>query len=81
VRKGLTWDASAYFVDRLASPAVPSYTRLDSQLAWQCKENFALALVGQNLLRDRHLEFIDQTGSVDSTSMKRSAYLKLTWTF
>jgi len=81
VRKGLTWDAAAYFVDRLSSPAVSSYTRLDSQLAWQCKENFSLALVGQNLLRDRHLEFLDQTGSVDSTTVRRSAYLKLTWTF
>ena len=81
LHKGLTWDAAAYFVDRLMDPAVPSYTRPDSQFAWQWSENFSLALVGQNLLRDHHLEFIDQTGSVEATQIKRSAYLKLTWTF
>jgi len=40
-----------------------------------------MSLVGQNLVKDRHLEFIDDTGSVRSTLIKRSAYAKFTWQF
>ena len=81
LRSGLTWDASAYFVDRLAATSVPSYTKLDTQLTWEWKENVSLALVGQDLVKDHQVEFIDSTGSVRSTLVKRSAYLKLTWSF
>ncbi len=78
---GIAWDASAYFMDRLRSGAGPSYTRLDTGLTWRCTEGLAMSLVGQNLLKDRHLEFVDATGSVRSTLIKRSAYAKLTWKF
>jgi hypothetical protein len=40
-----------------------------------------MTVVGQNLVRDRHLEFVDDTGSVGSSLVKRSAYAKLTWQF
>lgn len=73
------WDTSAYFVDRLASGNVPSYTRLDSQLTWNWKKMLTVSLVGQNLLKDHHLEFVDDSGSVESTLEKRSAYVKIVW--
>jgi hypothetical protein len=38
-------------------------------------------LVGQNLVRDEHLEFIESTGAATSTLIKRSAYAKFTWRF
>jgi iron complex outermembrane receptor protein len=78
---GIAWNASAYFVDRLRSGEVPSYTRLDTGLSWRWTEGLAMSLVGQNLVKDRHLEFIDDTGSVRSTLIKRSAYAKFTWQF
>jgi hypothetical protein len=37
--------------------------------------------VGQNLLSDHHLEFIDSTAASRSTEIKRSAYVKLSWRF
>jgi iron complex outermembrane recepter protein len=76
-----SWDASAYFVDRLVAQNVPSYTRLDTGLSWRWKEGLSFRLVGQNLLRDRHVEFIDSTGASRSTEIKRSAYAKITWQF
>ncbi len=76
-----TWDASAYFVDRLIAQNVPSYTRLDTGLSWRWKEGVSLSLVGQNLLSDHHLEFIDSTAASRSTEIKRSAYVKLSWRF
>jgi iron complex outermembrane receptor protein len=75
------WDVSAYFVDRLVAQNVPSYTRLDTGLSWRWKEGLSFRLVGQNLLRDHHVEFIDSTGASRSTEIKRSAYAKITWQF
>jgi iron complex outermembrane receptor protein len=77
--RGLAWDTSLFFVDRLADPVVPSYTRVDSSLTWQLREKTTLSLVGQNLLKDRHLEYEDTTDSVGNTLVKRSGYVKLTW--
>ena len=81
VFRRIGWDSSAYFVDRLASGGVPSYVRLDTGLVLSLTERLSMSLVGQNLLRDHHLEFIDDTGSVRSTLIKRGAYAKITWQF
>jgi iron complex outermembrane recepter protein len=78
---GIAWDASAYFVDRLRSGAIPSYTRLDTGLTWRFTEGLAMSVVGQNLVKDRHLEFLDDNETVRATLVKRSAYVKLTWQF
>lgn len=76
-----TWDTSAYFVGKLPAQLVPSYTRLDTQLTWRLGERTEVSLVGQNLLRDHHLEFNDAFQSVNSTQVKRSVYAKITRTF
>jgi iron complex outermembrane receptor protein len=77
----VAWDTSAYFVGRLSDPKIPSYTRLDTGLTWHCREGLSISIVGQNLLKDRHLEFIEPTGATTSTVIKRSAYAKFTWQF
>ena len=77
----LAWDTSAYFVDRLLDPSVPSYTRLDSGLSWQFAEKAKVSIVGQNLVKDHHMEFVDFTGTVRTTLIKRCAYAKLSWEF
>jgi len=79
--RGLEWDANAYFVGRLPTQAVASYTRLDTQLTWRPRESLSLGVVGQNLLRDHHVEFNDAFQSVNSSQVKRGAYAKLTWQF
>jgi len=78
---GIAWDASAYFVDRLRSGDVPSYTRVDTGLTWRWTEGLAMSVVGQDLVKDRHLEYVDNSGTVRSALIKRSAYVKLTWQF
>jgi iron complex outermembrane receptor protein len=79
--RDLTWDTSIYFVDRLPAQNVPSYTRLDTQLIWRTAEHVELRLVGQNLLRNLHVESNDIETGVNPTQVKRSAYAKLTWRF
>lgn len=75
------WDANAYFVERLPAQQVPSYTRIDTQLSRQLGERWEFSLVGQNLLRDQHLESNDVLTSLNPTQAKRSAYAKIVWRF
>jgi iron complex outermembrane recepter protein len=83
----LAWDVSAYYVEALdhqspsANARIPSIARLDSGLTWKLGEGFSISVVGQNLLRDHHLEFEDVFGSMQSGQIKRSAYAKITWQF
>lgn len=79
--RGFEWDASAYFVDRLNSGNIPSYTRLDAQLSWKWTEQGTISLVGQNLLQDQHFEFQDPTHSIIANQVKRSAYAVIRWRF
>ena len=85
LRRNLAWDVSAYFNDALdnqgplSNLTIPSYTRLDTGLIWKLREGFSLSVVGQNLLKDHHMEFEDVNGSMQSGQIKRSAYAKLTW--
>ncbi len=77
----ITWDASAYFSSRLPALGVPSRTRLDSGLTWQPRKSISVSLVGQNLLKDHSLEYFNISGLTQSSLVKRSAYLKVKWTF
>lgn len=77
----LAWDASANFVGRLANPSVASYTRVDTQLTWNLKEHLSASLVGQDLLRNQHIEFFTEQGTGITNFIKRSAYAKLIWRF
>jgi iron complex outermembrane receptor protein len=79
--QGIAWDASASFVDRLRSGSIPSCTRLDTRLTWRLRDDLSLSVVGQNLAKDRHLEFFDNDQTLSATPIKRSAYAKLTWHF
>ena len=81
VSRTLSWNVSAYFVDRLPAQQVASYTRLDSQFSWQPTAALALSLVGQNLLQDRHIESLEIHTSVNSSQVQRGAYAKISWKF
>ena len=87
IRKGLEWNTSAYFVDRLTHQSatndqvIPAYTRVDTGLTWKPTSVFSISVVGQNLQKDRHLEFEDSFGSMQSSQIKRGVYAKFTWQF
>jgi hypothetical protein len=77
--RGLDLNTSLFFSDRIANPAIPAYTRLDTGLNWKWKTGVVFSLVGQNLLKDRHLEYEDIDGSTATTLIKRSIYAKVAW--
>jgi iron complex outermembrane receptor protein len=78
---GIDWDASAYFVGPLPAQFVHSYTRVDSMLTWRLSERGQVSVVGQNLLSDRHVEADDTYAVVNSSEVKRTAYVKFSWHF
>jgi iron complex outermembrane receptor protein len=77
----LEWNTSVYFVGRLPAEQVPSYTRLDTGITWRASERLAFTLVGQNLLKDHHLEVHSSDQAEISSLIKRNVYAKVTWQF
>lgn len=62
----------------VSGPGIDAYSELDLRLAWQASEQLELALVGQNLLHDRHVEF----GTPEARGeIERGVYGKVTWQF
>jgi iron complex outermembrane receptor protein len=79
--RGLAWDMNVYFVGSLPAQQISSYTRMDTQLTWRIAERLQFSAVGQNLLSDHHAESNDTFTSVNSSQVKRSSYVKLTFQF
>ena len=79
------FDTSLRWVDTLHTNngavvgTVPSYFELDTHLAWHASDRLEFALVGQNLLHNRHPEY----GFPGPTrpEIERSAYGKFTWRY
>jgi iron complex outermembrane receptor protein len=62
----------------VVGPGIDPYSELDVRLAWQASEQLELALVGQNLLHDHHVEFGTPAARGE---IERSVYGKVTWQF
>ena len=59
---------------------VSDYTSLNARVAWQPTEKLELSLVGQNLLDNRHSEFVGEN-LLSVTEVERSIYGKIRWDF
>lgn len=63
-------------ISKLPQPPVPSYSGLDLRVAWKMTDFLELSVTGQNLLDDRHPEFIPSSPS--ARTMVRSVYGQIT---
>jgi outer membrane receptor protein involved in Fe transport len=79
--RGLQWNASVYFVNRLPAVSIPSYARVDTGLIWRAGEHVSLSVAGQNLTKSLHPEYAGPIATVQSDQMRRSGYAKLNWSF
>jgi iron complex outermembrane receptor protein len=60
----------------VSGESLPGYTELDLHVGWHATEHWDLAVVGQNLLHDDHVEF----GPIEGRgALERAAYLQATW--
>lgn len=77
----IQFDSTLRYVDTLPGPKIPSYLALDVRLAWSPRKDLELAIVGQNLLDDRHPEFAPTFIGTQQTEVERSVYGTVVWHF
>lgn len=85
----ITFDTALRFVDKLEFPqpgfaptiTVPNYFELDARLAWRINKNWEVALIGQNLLHDRHTEFLPTYVRTQATEIPRSVFAQVTFEY
>ena len=76
--KVLQLDLDYRYVSALPSQQVPAYSTGDARFAWRFHPQLEVSLVGSNLLQPWHDEFRGDPGPL--VGIRRSAYIKLTWT-
>ncbi|MCA8942111.1 MAG: TonB-dependent receptor [Planctomycetes bacterium] len=79
VTEHVSCDLSGSYTDHL-SAGVPSFVRVDARLGWKFGDHSELEVVGQNLLDDRHPEFVREY-RVTPTELERGAYVQFTMSF
>lgn len=81
LRDGSLLDLWLKYTSALGDPQVPAYSTLDLRYAFRIGQQAELAFVGQNLLDQRHLEFISDNLPAQQTEVGRSLMIKGTWHF
>ena len=74
-------DTTIRFVDQLPSLGIPSYYSLDAHLGWRPHQRVEFSIGGQNLLNDKHFEFIPDFINTSPTEVKRTVYGSMTFRF
>ena len=77
----LEFDLVARYVDELPALGVPSYIAMDLRFAWRPREDFELAVIGQNLLENHRSEFIDNLGHFQNTEVQRGVFANVIWRY
>ncbi|MEJ6979075.1 TonB-dependent receptor [Pedobacter sp. P351] len=77
--KGFELGSVMRYVGKLTTPPVTDYAELDLRLGCHLTRMLELSIVGQNLLDNRHLEFIPASPS--AREMERSVYGKLSFRY
>jgi iron complex outermembrane recepter protein len=65
----------------LPAPHIPSYLTLDLRLAWSPRKDLEIAIVGRDLLDNRHPEFAPTFVGTQRTEVERSFYGTVVWHF
>jgi iron complex outermembrane receptor protein len=79
--QGQQLDLWLKYTSALSNPAVPGYTTLDLRYAMPLGPKADLAIIGQNLLGSRHIEFVHDYLPTEQSEMGRSVMVKATWHF
>jgi iron complex outermembrane receptor protein len=83
IAKVLTLDLDYRYASALPGQKVPAYSTADVNFGWRLNNQFQLSVAGQNLLQPSHPEFgtdPSADGGIALVGIRRSGYVKLTWT-
>lgn len=85
--RNIDFDAWLRYVDHntnissSGTVSIPAYTTLDLRIAWRPDvKGLELSVTGQNLLADRHLEYVQESFTLP-TAVNRGVYGKIAWEF
>jgi iron complex outermembrane receptor protein len=79
--KHIEQDVTLRYVSQLPSLGIPSYYSLDANLTWRPIALLELSIGGQNLLNDKHIEFVPEFINTIPTVVSRSVRGSITWRF
>ena len=65
------------YVSALPARAVPAYATLDARVGWRATPSLEIAVTGQNLFQDAHVEFGHDPGPI--VSIARAINVSATW--
>jgi iron complex outermembrane receptor protein len=77
IAKKFQLDLDWRYVDALPAQAVPAYSTADARLGWRFNRQLEFSVVGRNLFQRSHFEDGGDPGPL--VGIKRSGYIKLTW--
>ena len=77
----MQFDSVVRYVETLPAMNIPSYVALDLHLAWHPLKNLEIAIIGRDLLDNRHPEFNSTSIATLSTEVERSVFGKITWRY
>lgn len=76
------FDVIGRYVDNLPALGIPSYLTMDVRFAWRPRKHLEWAVVGRNLLDDRHPEFAYPFSIQSlSTEVQSEMFTTLTWEY
>ena len=76
--KNFQMDVAYRYVSALPGQGVKAYMSADARLGWRINDELEISLIGRNLFQPRHFESGGNPGPL--VAIRRSAFLKLTWT-
>jgi iron complex outermembrane receptor protein len=69
-------ETAFYTINTLQQTRIAPYTGLDVRLAWQVNRNTELSILGRNLLKARHTEFMSTLPTTRAYDIQRSAMVQ-----
>ena len=70
-----------YGLNELEPSVIKPYAALDARLSWQVDRQLELALMGKNLLTNRHTEFADTVPFTRAYDVQRTLFFTALWRF
>ncbi len=70
-----------YGLNALEPLVIRPYASLDARLAWQVDRQLELAVMGKNLLTNRHTEFVDTLPYTRAYDVPRTLFITALWRF
>jgi iron complex outermembrane recepter protein len=75
----LEHDLTVRYVDDLSGLGIPSYYSVDTHFSYPLPQHLYLSIGSQNLLNERHLEYVPDFINTSPTEVTRSIFGSITW--